>query len=65
MLKAVSPFPVQFKLIKDGKLIDQKEDVYQYEFDPKNEKGNYRLVTSLKLNKEWTTWVMTQPIYVF
>jgi hypothetical protein len=64
-LHAVSPFPVEFKLYRDGKLIDTKENVYTYEFDTHSESGNYRIVASLMFDKKWTTWVQTNPIYIF
>ena len=30
-IRAVSPFPVQFKLVKDGEIIDTKNEAYNYE----------------------------------
>ena len=63
-LKAVSPLPVQFKLIKNGKIIDVLNDAYTYEFDPKSEKGNYRLEARLKFSEEWIPWIYTNPIYI-
>lgn len=64
-LHAASPFPVEFKLIRDGKVIDKVENVYNYEYNIHSEPGNYRIVASLMLDKKWTTWVQTNPIYVF
>ena len=64
-LHASSPFPVQFELYKDGKLIDSLENVYSYEYSSNLTHGNYRIVASLMFNKKWTTWVQTNPIYVF
>lgn len=63
-IKAVSPFPVQFQLVKDGKVIDTEENVYQYEFSPGKESGNYRIVAKLYLDDEWVSWVFTNPIYI-
>jgi len=63
-LKAVSPFPVQFKLVKDGEVIDKVDDVYSYEFDFKNKKGNYRIEARLKFGEEYIPWIYTNPIYI-
>lgn len=64
-LHAVSPFPVQFRLVKNGEEKDVADDTYSYEFAPHSSPGNYRIVASLFLDKKWTTWVQTNPIYVF
>lgn len=63
-LKAISPFPVQFKLVKDGEVIDKIDDVYSYEFDSKNKKGNYRIEARLKFGEEYIPWIYTNPIYI-
>lgn len=64
-LKAVSPYPVQFKLVKNGEVIDIQDDVYDYEFDPEDNTGNYRIEAHVKLGEERTAWVLTNPIYVY
>jgi len=64
-LKAVSPFPVQFKLVKDGKVLDVSDDLYEYEFEPNSTPGNYRIEAHLKLKGEYIAWVLTNPIYVY
>ena len=64
-LHAISPFPVQFELIKNGKIIDIQDDLYSYEYDINSEPGNYRIEANLFLGKEWTTWIQSNPIYVF
>ena len=63
-LKAVSPLPVQFQLIRDGKVIDEVENVYEYDFDPNNLVGNYRIVAKLFLDDTWISWVFTNSIYI-
>jgi len=63
--KAVSPFPVQFQLVKNGEVIDVVDNVYEYEFDPNNEIGNYRIVAKLYLDDAWVSWVFTNPIYIY
>ncbi len=64
-LHASSPFPVQFKLLKNGKVVDILDDAYSYEYKINSVSGNYRIEASLFLDKKWTTWVQTNPIYVF
>jgi hypothetical protein len=65
MLKAVSPFPVKFKLVKNGEVIDVADGLYEYEFKPENSAGNYRIEAHLKLGGDYTAWVLTNPIYVY
>ena len=64
-LKAVSPFPVQFQLINNGEVIDVVDNVYEYEFEPNNRIGNYRIVAKLFLDDAWVSWVFTNPIYIY
>ena len=64
-LKVASPFPVQFKLIKDGDLIDVAEDSYSYEYDPNHIPGNYRIEAYLNFDNKQVSWVYTNPIYVY
>ncbi len=64
-LKAVSPFPVHYKLIRNGEVIDLIDDVYFYEYDPKNQTGNYRIEAHLEFNGEKVVWVISNPIYVY
>ncbi|MCC5929781.1 MAG: hypothetical protein JJU28_11080 [Cyclobacteriaceae bacterium] len=61
-LKAVSPYPVKFELLKDGILIESTENVYEYEYKTGGQKGNYRLVALLKYRKQWLPWVYTNHI---
>lgn len=63
-LKATSPLPVQFRLIRDGKIIDTVDDVYSYAFDPKNKDGNYRLEARLKFEEKLVPWIYSNPIYI-
>ena len=64
-LQATSPYPVQYTLLKDGQIIDSLDNVYSYEYNFDSTPGNYRIVASLNLNNKWTSWVITNPIYVF
>lgn len=64
-LHAISPYPVQFKLLRNGKVIDKVDHVYSYEYNNNSESGNYRIVASLLFGKKWTTWVQTNPIYLY
>jgi hypothetical protein len=62
-LKVLSPFPVKFQLYQNGKIIDETEEGYSYEYRVQN-KGNYRIVARVNLKEEWIPWVYTNPIYV-
>ena len=64
-LKAVSPFPVQFKLVKNGEVIDSVDNTYFYEYKEKITPGNYRLEAYLDFNGKQTPWIYTNPIYVY
>jgi hypothetical protein len=64
-LKALSPFPVQFQLVKNGEVIDIVDNTYEYEFNPSSNKGNYRIVAKLFLDDKWISWVFTNPIYIY
>jgi len=64
-LKAVSPFPVQFKLIKNGEVIDITDNIYSYEYNKEITPGNYRLEAYLDFNGKQIPWIYTNPIYVY
>lgn len=64
-LKAASPFPVKFQLLKHGKVIDEAEDQYDYTYKMNGGPGNYRLVASVWLEDKWTQWIYTNPIYIY
>lgn len=63
--KALSPYPVAFKLVRDGQSIEKTEAAYDFTFKPDGQTGNYRLVASLLLGDQWTPWVYTNPIYLY
>lgn len=63
-LHAVSPYPVKFQLLKNGHIIEEKVDAYQYAYAVNSQPGNYRLTALIYFNHQWTTWVLTNPIYV-
>ncbi|WP_149243487.1 hypothetical protein [Dyadobacter sp. 32] len=64
-LQAVSPFPVRFELYRSGKLIDSRDNSYEYKFSPDNKPGNYRIVARITLRGTLLPWVYTNPIYVY
>lgn len=64
-LKAVSPLPVQFKLIKNGVVIDTLDNSYSYIFDPKHKKGNYRIEARLTFDDQKILWITSNPIYLY
>jgi hypothetical protein len=65
-LKAVSPYPGRFTLVKDGKILEvtSGED-YNFTFDKALQKGAYRLEVEVKPGEEWLPWVYTNPIYIY
>ena len=65
VLTAVSPYPVRYQLFRNGEMIDEKEDVYGYEYEINQRHGNYRIEARLKLNDQWYPWIFTNPIYVY
>lgn len=65
ILKAVSPYPVQFRLVKNGETIKVKENAYEFEYTTNKSKGNFRIEAHLKFNGEYTAWVLTNPIYIY
>jgi hypothetical protein len=65
-LKAISPYPGRFTLIKDGLAIEVTTDeIYQYSFDKSLTKGAYRLEVEVRPGKEWLPWIYTNPIYLY
>ncbi len=64
-LKAVSPFPVKFQLLKDGEELDSIDNTYDYQYEINNTTVNYRIVAKLYLDDEWVSWVFTNPIYIY
>ncbi|MCF6332572.1 MAG: hypothetical protein L3J11_04735 [Draconibacterium sp.] len=65
-LKAISPFPGRFRLLKDGELIDSTVDEsYEYSFQKEFKKGAYRIEVRIKPGKEWIPWLYSNPIYIY
>ena len=64
-LKAVSPLPVRYQLIKDGELIYESEEEYEFKYQSDIKAGNYRIVASLWLANKWNHWIYTNPIYIY
>ncbi len=64
-LNAVSPFPGQFKLIHNGKVIYvSSDDRYEFEWKEPVQKGAYRLEMHLKIRGKYLPWIYTNPIYI-
>lgn len=64
-LRAVSPLPGKFRLVKNGKVIDESEPaVYGYDWDGPVEVGNYRVEVRVELDGEEVPWVYSNMIYV-
>ena len=64
-LKAVSPFPVLFKLIKNGEVIDRSDSSYSYEYNEEITPGDYRIEAYINFNGKQIPWIYTNPIYVY
>ncbi len=65
-LKAASPLPGRFRLIHDGKPVDQSSDnVYDYSWSGKMEKGAYRIEIYISLQDKTVPWLYSNPIYIY
>jgi hypothetical protein len=65
-LSLLSPFPAKYRLIRDGKVIEEtNEAYYEFVFPSVNQKGNYRIEADLWLNESWVNWIFTNPIYLY
>ena len=65
-LNAVSPFPGQFRLIHDGRLVNVSAAVnYQYMWSEPIQKGAYRIEMRIKLNGQFVPWLYSNPIYIY
>jgi hypothetical protein len=65
-LKVLSPFPARYRMIRDGELVLETEEIsYEFEFSPNNERGNYRVEADLRLDGQWVNWIFTNPIYLY
>jgi hypothetical protein len=61
MLKAASPLPCRFTLVRDGETVTQS-DGRTFSHDVEGP-GVYRIEAELDIRGEWTPWVYTNPIY--
>ncbi|MBV6643606.1 MAG: hypothetical protein KI791_23000, partial [Cyclobacteriaceae bacterium] len=64
-IHAVSPYPAKFQLYRDGNLLDESDQGYEYNFSIHAQKGNYRIVARVFIGEEWIPWIYTNPIYVY
>lgn len=65
-LKILSPFPARYRIIRDGEVLQESNGpLYEFEFSPQNQKGNYRIEADLLLDGNWVNWIFTNPIYLF
>jgi PHP domain len=61
-LNAQAPLPVEWKLLRDGKVIQEsKGNHFSY---PVTELGNYRIEAWLDVAGEKMIWILSNPIYV-
>jgi hypothetical protein len=64
-LNAVSPLPGQFRLVRNGKLIDTVTDAYEYHYEKLIFPGVYRVEVRLFIDSAWQPWIYTNPIYIY
>ena len=65
-LRVLSPFPVRYRLIRDGELLEETtEGRYEFTFAPKDIQGNYRVEADLWLGDHWVNWIFTNAIYLY
>lgn len=65
-LKAVSPLPAEFRLICNGKPINNLSgENYDYSWDGPFTKGAYRIEMYIKLNGKTVPWLYSNPIYLY
>ena len=63
---AVSPLPGQFRLLKDGQVIDaSREDAYEYRWRGPVERGVYRIEVHLNFSNGSVPWIYANPVYVY
>jgi hypothetical protein len=61
-LKAGSPYPCRFTLVRDGSVAEQREGrTYEHAVQ---QTGKYRIEAEFNILDEWTPWVYTNPIHV-
>ncbi|KAA3612565.1 MAG: hypothetical protein DWQ05_18095 [Calditrichaeota bacterium] len=61
---AESPLPGRFRLLRNGKIIDEKYDSYSYRSANILEKGVYRFEVAINFDSKWVPWIYSNPIYV-
>ena len=65
-LKAVSPYPGQFRLIHDGKIVNQtSKEGYNFTWSEPVQKGAYRIEIHIKLDGKIVPWLYSNPIYIY
>jgi hypothetical protein len=65
-LKAVSPLPGTYKLIHDGKVVNQtSEEGYNFTWSELVLKGAYRIEMHIKLDGKVVPWLYSNPIYMY
>lgn len=65
-LQSVSPLPGKFRLIKDGKTLQESApEQYQFQWDGPLTPGVYRLEVELQIGGKLVPWVYTNPIYLY
>ena len=65
-LKAISPYPGQYRLIHNGKVLEvSSKDDYSYSWSNPMERGTYRIEIHLKYDGNYVPWLYSNPVYVY
>jgi hypothetical protein len=65
-LRAVSPFPGRFRLVYNGRAVDNSADeTYEYAWKGPLQKGAYRIEVHIRLKNKYIPWLYTNPIYIY
>ena len=65
-LHARSPLPGEFRLVKDGKIIDVLPGAnYSYQWAGKPERGAYRVEVHVQPGKDLLPWIYSNSVYIY
>ena len=62
LLRARSPVPCRFTLVKDGVTVERSEG-REANFTPSGP-GKYRVEAELQVRGEWVPWVYANPVHL-
>jgi hypothetical protein len=65
-MKAESPLPCQFRLIRNGKIINFSESgSYTYNWEAMIERGAYRIEAHILIDGLDLPWIYSNPVYIY